>query len=424
MSFEEINLLNEPLIVDFIEKNLKEKVVKLALSRKGNAQFPALVYAQINNLQKSEKKLPSYYAARALIPSRALEQSSSEATAALKDISGDRFLDLCCGLGVDSFYLGKKFQSGIALEADERLAAITAHNFQKLKLLQVEVRNQKAKAFLSQYTGPAFDLIYADPDRRDAQGKRQILPEKLQPNIPELLPWIRRHSKRLLIKLSPLFDLAEAEKIFQHELYRLVVVSVDNECKELWVDCIFGQQKQNAFTELKMLRKGQLQTFLSSNPNSYSNSYSILRKASGQVLRKASGQASNSPFPFPYILEPDVAFYKARKTAELAQRIFADQKGGFNHPEGYFFAEKVPDNFPGRVFRVLESFPFQPKKIKKALGKGPLNISKRYAQLSVKEIRSKLGISEGGIHFLLCTTWEKKVYIYLAEQLYPPHFHS
>lgn len=405
MTEAEFQLLTQPKVTDFVEKNLNKNVTGLALSRKGNAQFPPLVYAQIKNLQKSEKKIPSYYQVRAILPTRALEQSSSEATAALKDISGISFLDLTCGLGVDSFFLSKKFQSGIALEADPGLAQITAYNYEKLGISHVGIQNLPAEDFLRNYNGPPFDLIYADPDRRDEQGDRQILLDKIQPNIPALMPLIRQHSRRLLVKLSPLFDLAEAERLFQQDLYRLVVVSVDNECKELWVDCQFDPQPETVSVEVKTLRKGHLETF----------SFPMAEKTADRVWGE-DWDAFQAAFPHTkYIWEPDVAFYKARKTVALIEQMEA-VNGHFNHPEGYFFSNQLPpSDFSGKVFEMLEAFPFHPKKIKKAIGKEPLHLSKRYTAQSTNILRERLGIKEGGTRFLLCTTWGKKLCAYLAE---------
>lgn len=405
MTEAEFQLLTTPQVKDFVEKNLNKNVTALALSRKGNAQFPALVYSQIKNLQKSEKKIPSYFHVKAILPTRAFEQCSSEATAALKDISGNIFVDLTCGLGVDSTFLSKKFQSGIALEADPVLAQITTLTYEKLGISHVQIKNQRAEDFLQTYTGPSIDLIYADPDRRDEQGSRQILLDKIQPNILDLLPLIRQHSKRLLVKLSPLFDLAEAERHFRKDLYRLVVVSVDNECKEIWVDCMFEADSKSVLTEIKTFRKGHLTTF--SFPQVENDQDTILGKGWEDYYAMYPQTR--------YIWEPDVAFYKARKTIEFVQQM-KDVQGHFNHPEGYFFSTHLPpDGFPGRVFEIKQAFPFHPKKIKKAVGKEALHISKRYTDQSTKILRTRLGVKEGGERFLLCTTWEKRLYAYLCE---------
>lgn len=405
MTEAEFQLLIDPKVTDFVEKNLNKNVTMLALSRKGNGQFPPLVYAQIKNLQKSEKKIPSFFRARAILPTRALEQCSSEATASLKDISGDTFLDLCCGLGVDSAYLSTKFRAGTALEADEILAKITTYNYEKQGISHVKVKHQTAEGFLQNYTGEPFDLIYADPDRRDERGERQFLLEKIQPNIPELMPLIRQHSKRLLVKLSPLFDLAEAERYFSHDLHRIVVVSVDNECKELWVDCIFASAKQPHTIHIKTLRKGTL------------SEYSFTPE--GEHPRFIfEGDWENYQISFPetkYIWEPDVAFYKARKTIELIGQIPGIQ-GHFNHQEGYFFSHQPPpETFPGRAFKVIRAMPFQAKKIKKIIGKEPIQLSKRYTDQSTQSLRKRLGVRDGGSRFLLCTNWGKRLYAYLAE---------
>lgn len=407
MNLEAYQILTEPQIIDFIEKNLGKKSADLALSRKANAAITPLVYSQVKNLQKSEKKLPNYYRARAILPTRAFEQCSSEATAALKDISGDRFLDLTCGLGVDSLYLSKKFKSGTSLEADPVLAAVTTHNFKQMGISSVEVLSQRAEDFLSTYQGKPFDLIYVDPDRRDEQGNRQVLLEKLQPNILKLMPLIRQHSRRLLIKLSPLFDLSEAERLFEKDLTRLAVISVDNECKEVWVDCLFDQGKDEPITQVKTLRKGEL-----------TDEIFAWKEEEKTLPFEGSWETFIQQYPnTKYILEPDVAFYKSRKTLALKHRLL-DGKGHMNHPKGYIFTvELPPQTFSGRVFEIVEALPFRPKNLKKKWSKTSLHVSKRYAPMSVKEIRKRTGIREGGDQYLLCTKWGKRMYAFLANPI-------
>ena len=59
-----------------------------------------------------------------------------------------------------------------------------------------------------------FDWIYADPDRRSAEGRKLVRLEDCSPDIIALKPLLDRVSGRLCIKNSPLFDIGEALRLF------------------------------------------------------------------------------------------------------------------------------------------------------------------------------------------------------------------
>ncbi len=99
----------------------------------------ALVATQVKYLGRAAAKLPSYRAARCILPPRAFEQASSEACAAHKRIGGEAVLDLTCGLGVDAFALSRRFGRVVTLERDPLLARIARDNFARLGVTNVEV---------------------------------------------------------------------------------------------------------------------------------------------------------------------------------------------------------------------------------------------------------------------------------------------
>lgn len=174
----------------------------------------------------------SYYEARCILPPLAFEQASSEACAARKSCSGERVLDLTCGLGVDALYLSKRFREVITLERDATLAAVAGENFRRLGATNIRVINSSAEAFLAS-TRDHFDWIYADPDRRSAEGRKLVRLEDCSPDIPKLLPELRRIAPNLCVKNSPLFDVGETFRLFGP--CRTEVVSLHDECKEVVV---------------------------------------------------------------------------------------------------------------------------------------------------------------------------------------------
>ena len=157
-----------------------------------------LVATQVKYLARAERKLPTYAAVQCILPPLAFEQASSEATAAHKAIEGDTVLDLTCGLGVDSLYLSRRFRRVVALERDPLLARITSENFSRMGVANIEVVNTSAEEYLRQ-EGLHFDWIYADPDRRSAEGRKLVLLEACSPDIVALKPKIDRITARLCL---------------------------------------------------------------------------------------------------------------------------------------------------------------------------------------------------------------------------------
>lgn len=124
MTREEFDTLCRDDVRRAVEENLGRDPLAVALDRR--TPHAALVATQVKYLERARTKLPSYYAARCILPPRAFEQASSEACAAHKEPAGDAALDLTCGLGVDALALGRRFRRVVALERDPVLAAVAA----------------------------------------------------------------------------------------------------------------------------------------------------------------------------------------------------------------------------------------------------------------------------------------------------------
>ena len=91
---------------------------------------------QLIGLQKTKKKLPTWYVADKVLfpPSLNLEQTSSEETAKYKSelVSGNTLVDSTGGFGIDSFYFAKKMKQVIHCDLDKELQEIANFNFKSL----------------------------------------------------------------------------------------------------------------------------------------------------------------------------------------------------------------------------------------------------------------------------------------------------
>jgi len=402
MTQKDLNLLLHPSFSDVLETSLDKDPALLALNPPSGIIPGSLLATQVKYLQKARSKLPTFYLHRCLMEPRAFEQASSERTAAYRSYRGQHCLDLTCGMGVDTFYFSQHFEKVTALEPHPTLFQLTQHNLSKLGVHHLALHNQRAEDFLTSHPvlPNPYDLIYLDPDRRSLSGERQVLLENYQPNVVEWLPRIQSLAKKVLVKVSPLFDIEAAQQLFP-TLTKLIVLSVNNECKEMLLEFDATSQTYEGI-ENGLFRDGRYHTYHFPPTGTY--------------------MSSDFPANTQYLYEPDVAFYKSRTTTELFGQYFSNWQGGMNHPEGYFGSPSLyPSYFPGRVFQVLEAFSYRPKRLKKYLTTHNIrlaHISRRHFPIPTSILEKQIStISQGDTYLLFTMDREKNKWVYLTKRL-------
>ena len=357
---EEYDLLRSDELRQAIAAARGRDPLEAALDR--TVPHARLVATQVKYLARAERKLPTYAAAQCILPPRAFEQASSEATAAHKRIAGDTVLDLTCGLGVDALYLARHFRRVVALERDPLLARITADNLSRMGVANIEVVNSSAEEFLGR-EGLHFDWVYADPDRRSAEGRKQVRLEACSPDIVALKPAIDRIAPQLCLKNSPLFDVDEALRLFPGS--RVEVVSSDDECKEV---VVYADGS------------GPLVTATALGTGSFS----------ARPGAAAPEAPAFDPARYHWLVVPDVALQKAR----LA-RLHLAGKADCWSDLGFGFAEEEPHGIIGRVLPVERIEPYDPKRLKRELKGRGLELLKRDFPLPAEELMRRLGTHSG-----------------------------
>ena len=357
---EEYDLLRSDELRQAIAAARGRDPLEVALDR--TVPHARLVATQVKYLARAERKLPTYAAAQCILPPRAFEQASSEVTAAHKRIAGDTVLDLTCGLGVDALYLARHFRRVVALERDPLLARITADNLSRMGVANIEVVNSSAEEFLGR-EGLHFDWVYADPDRRSAEGRKQVRLEACSPDIVALRPAIDRIAPRLCLKNSPLFDVDEALRLFPGS--RVEVVSSGDECKEV---VVYADGS------------GPLVTATALGTGSFS----------ARPGAAAPEAPAFDPVRYHWLVVPDVALQKAR----LA-RLHLAGKADCWSDLGFGFAEEEPHGIIGRVLPVERIEPYDPKRLKRELKGRGLELLKRDFPLPAEELMRRLGTHSG-----------------------------
>ncbi len=357
---------------------------------------------QIEGRERTADKLPTF----ASIPDwwypvrLSCEQCSSELTArykasllsplALGEGKEERFLDLTGGYGVDTYFLSEQFIHTDYVEQNEELCRIAAHNFalsQKSKVerqkLSIAIHNTTAEDFLlSSPCGEAgWGLIFLDPARRDSHGSKVFRLEDCTPNVVELLPTLLAHSKRLLIKLSPMLDLTQAVTSLSQVNWDIHIVAIKNEVKEVLL--LSGGTGQ--ITTIDLAQKDQAFVFTREE-----------EQHCGLDIR--DGKLAN------YLYEPNAAILKAGAYKLVAQRFGLHKLDVNTH---LYTSRQFIENFPGRVWRITEK-----QNLKQA------NVLTRNYPLTPEQLKKKLHLRDGGITFVIgCRVAGKPTLMY-AERVY------
>ena len=357
---------------------------------------------QIEGRERTADKLPTFasipdwwYQARL-----SCEQCSSELTArykasllsplALGEGKEERLLDLTGGYGVDTYFLSEQFIHTDYVEQNEELCRIAAHNFalsQKSKVerqkLSIAIHNTTAEDFLlSSPCGEAgWGLIFLDPARRDSHGSKVFRIEDCTPNVVELLPTLLAHSKRLLIKLSPMLDLTQAVTSLSQVNWDIHIVAIKNEVKEVLL--LSGGTGQ--ITTIDLAQKDQAFVFTREE-----------EQHCGLDIR--DGKLAN------YLYEPNAAILKAGAYKLVAQRFGLHKLDVNTH---LYTSRQFIENFPGRVWRITEK-----QNLKQA------NVLTRNYPLTPEQLKKKLHLRDGGTAFVIgCRVAGKPTLLY-AERVY------
>jgi len=362
LTSEELALLLTEPVQQAIAAARGRDPLEVALDRR--ILHARLVATQVKYLARAERKLPTYAAAQCVLPPLAFEQASSEACAAHKAIAGDAVLDLTCGLGVDTLFLSRRFRRVVTLERDPVLADVARENFRRLGVGNVEVVTAAAEEYLDG-EGLRFDWVYADPDRRAADGRKLLRIEECSPDVLALRPRIRAAAARLCLKNSPLFDVDEALRLFSDA--RVEVVSLGDECKEVIV-CDDGS--------------GPLVTA------------TALGRGSFAARPDAEPPAAPARFDaerYRWLIVPDVALQKAR----LARLHLAGRADMWSE-NGFAFAAEEPHGVIGRVLSIERIEPYDPRRLKRELKGRGAEVLKRDFPLPAEELMRRLGLHAGG----------------------------
>lgn len=380
-------MLNKALLDEevrsFIKENQQKDLPELILK---GSPFPQIsiqeLATQIKGRRVAEKKFPLlFYQPRILYPPKLnLEQTSSQITAEYKAslVKGDSGADLTGGLGIDTYFLSKRFESFQYYEMNKDLSEIAAHNFKELEAKNINIQHGDSLDLLKN-TEQTFDCIYADPARRDEHGSKVYQLSDCLPDIPKHLDFLLEKSHCILLKTSPILDITAGLREI-HSVREIHVVAVNNEVKELiWII----EKNWSADPELTTInfQGKKLQKF------GYDTGIKTLHAVLSQPLK--------------YLYEPNAAIMKSGLFTEISNSFKVPKLHQHSH---LYTSEILRKEFPGRIFQITDIKRYSDKDLKKNLKNTKANVTTRNFPISVENIRKKYRIQDGGSVYIFFTT--------------------
>lgn len=369
---------------DFIKVHQNDEVTALLLQAK---KYPNLnisdLVLQIKARQKAKVKLPEWSENEGIVFPKmlSLEQCSSEITAKFKAslVKGETLIDLTGGMGVDMAYMSKNFKKAFYNEQNTDLLDVTKHNFSALGIKNVNFISGNSVENIEKLN-TNFSWIYLDPHRRDDTGSKVVRLQDCEPNILQIKSLLFEKTDNILLKASPMLDIDLAIADLEN-VSHVYVVAVENEVKEVLFHLQKSEINDARLHAVNLTKNHQTELIFSKS------------EEKNAIIKLGSPQQ--------YLYEPNAAILKTGAFRFTAQHFDLQKIAPHSH---LYTSEKLVEDFQGRSFKIIAVCKLDKKEISKHLTENKANITIRNFPLTVKQIREKLKLSEGGNEYLFATT--------------------
>lgn len=316
--------------------------------------------------------------------------------------------DLTGGMGIDSFFISRIAEKHYYFERNTELCEATAYNFRQLGAKNIIVANRDITAngcaALEELKGKGIDLLYIDPARRLADGKKAILLQDYEPNVVELQEKMFEVSPYILVKVSPMADISLNLKLLP-KTSAVYVVTVDNECKEL----LFLLNKDNEeapdinvvflYNKLNTSRIQNNKSECTLKPDSEVSDFELIVQKDN-VTEK--GVATYTSQVKSYLYELGKGWLKAGAFNLASQRYNCEKLAASTH---LYTSDEQINEFPGKAYKIEEVIPFNKKSLKELAKKFPkADITARNFPLDTNALKKLSGIKDGGEKHIFATT--------------------
>lgn len=376
-----------PEIQRWLDKNRGCDFASLMLKAGGDSARKAAV-VQTEARRRARTKLPILAQNEAvLFPSiLAVEQSTSELLASYHAslvASGKSVVDLTAGLGADALAFASKAQSVTAIEKNGELVDALRHNLSVLGVSNVSVVEDDSMAWLKAHDAN-FDVAFIDPYRRDDSGGKVVSFADCTPDVAANLQLIIEHADKLIIKASPMHDVALAVNELGSAVKSVIITGTRRECKELLLIIEKGWSGAKEMNCVTLSTDGVVDSF------------------SWQYGEKVVNNNYSFPKAGDWVYELWPAVMKGGAYGLIAERTGTDLLSPFTH---VYTSENFVSNFPGRAMMVEHVYPFNKQSLKQIKSSySHLNVAVRNFPVSAPELEKRLGTKPGGEYRLLGVT--------------------
>lgn len=374
---------------EFIQQNINADVNALRLKKFPELSFdPKFAILQIECKNRIKRKLPTifnhdnFFFPNLISTEQCTAEKIAEFHASLLN-HDDNVLDMTGGLCIDTFYISQRVANVTAIELDQTIATVSAHNMAAFAP-NVTVINADSTQYIKD-TQSRFDIVFIDPARRGTNNKRLFGMTDCAPDVVALLPEIKRIAHTLYIKASPMIDISQSISDLGNLVSDVWVLSINNECKELLFKVILNADKQPSYSIHTI-------NFENSNTQHFSVDSGIHQ----------SPVTIYNTDTCTHLYEPNSSIMKAQLFDSLSHKYNLPQLQKNSH---LYIGENLITHFPGRCFSIIKIIPFNNKETKKISSEYPqINVSVRNFKLSADELKKKLRVKDGGQYYLFGTT--------------------
>ena len=383
---------------EFIKQHRNENPLSLALKKAPEGIDLQWCLRQIEGYGIAKKKLPEWTKTDNIWfpPRLSMEQCSSETTARYKQAIAERLgckvlIDLTGGFGIDFSYMARNMENAFYIEQQEVLCNIASHNFPLMGLQNIKIYNTACEEFWNQYVSDSTtaekqrekSLIYLDPARRNNKGEKVFSINDCTPDVTLLQDSLLENSAYIMLKLSPMLDIAQARRQLK-DISEIHIVSVKGECKEL----IFVMSKDSD-------RQHYYCVNLETDEAPFTSDTSATTEQAEIALPSEITEGA-------FLFEPNASIMKAGVQNAFARRYNLKKL----HPMSNLFLGKEPiQNIPARQFIIERMSDFQKGNLKSFMQDiRQANLTIRNFPSTVEDLKKRLKIKDGGNIYLFATT--------------------
>ena len=383
---------------EFIKQHRNENPLSLALKKAPEGIDLQWCLRQIEGYGIAKKKLPEWTKTDNIWfpPRLSMEQCSSETTARYKQAIAERLgckvlIDLTGGFGIDFSYMARNMENAFYIEQQEVLCNIASHNFPLMGLQNIKIYNTACEEFWNQYVSDSTtaekqrekSLIYLDPARRNNKGEKVFSINDCTPDVTLLQDRLLENSAYIMLKLSPMLDIAQARRQLK-DISEIHIVSVKGECKEL----IFVMSKDSD-------RQHYYCVNLETDEAPFTSDISATTEQAEIALPSEITEGA-------FLFEPNASIMKAGVQNAFARRYNLKKL----HPMSNLFLGKEPiQNIPARQFIIERMSDFQKGNLKSFMQDiRQANLTIRNFPSTVEDLKKRLKIKDGGNIYLFATT--------------------